>query len=160
GGGVEGPGGVPGGGGEGLGVGVDDSRASPGLVAAGRDVRAIGEPRRSLADVRWPLDEPLARAVRVDDVHLRVVNRGVEPRERDLAVRPAWGRRRRNRRHGRKRDGEQHDKTDPSVKGELHSASLSPLGEWPCRAGLPTQSRAVLTGELATNQTSGQALAR
>ena len=67
----------------------------------------------NLADVGRRLDEPLAGAVRVDHVDLRIAEVWIEPRERDLAVRAAWGRRRRNRCRRGERDREQRDKNGP-----------------------------------------------
>src|SRR3989442_12398411 len=62
-------------------VGVDDPRAAArqGGRPADRDVGAVREPARALAGVRRRLHEPLLRAVRVDEVHLRVAGRRVEP---------------------------------------------------------------------------------
>src|SRR5262249_31161993 len=70
-------------------VAVDDPRATAGQCGrlADRDVSAVPEPPQAFAGVRRCLDELLVRTVRVDDVHLRAVERRIEPRECDLSVR-------------------------------------------------------------------------
>ena len=97
-------------------VGVDDPRAAAGQRTAGGDVGAVREPAWKLAGVRRPLYEPLARAVRVDDVRLGVAERRVEPGEREHAVRTRWFCRRRKCRHSREHDDEECDDPESSTK--------------------------------------------
>src|SRR5262249_60764388 len=118
-------------------VGLADAGAAGGGVAGGGVVAARGKYRRPFPVACGPLEEPLTPAVRVDDVDLRIVECGVEAREGDLAIRAAGARGRRNRCHGGKPNGEQHNRTDPPAKEESHVSSFSPRGHGRGKAGLP-----------------------
>ena len=68
-------------------VGIDDPRPAGACgCTTGRDVAAVGKPRRALPGVRRFLDKSLVRPIGIDDVHLCVAERRVEPGEGDLAV--------------------------------------------------------------------------
>src|SRR5262249_60620699 len=95
-----------------------------------------------------PWGGPLPPAVRVDDVDLRIVECGVEAREGDLAIRAAGARGRRNRCHGGKPNGEQHNRTDPPAKEESHVSSFSPPRSWPGKGGAAAAGRHLPSGAL------------
>jgi hypothetical protein len=118
-------------------------------------VGAVGEPAGKLADVGRPLDKPLARAVRVDHIGLRIAEVWVEPREGDLAVRAGRPRTRRKRSSSDERDGKQHHETDSSAKETPLNRSPFPgtrgQGRRACR-GSPW----LFSGKLDTAATKGQ----
>jgi hypothetical protein len=125
-------------------VGIDDPRAAARQRrrSAGRDAGAVREPLRALGRIRWSLNESLTGAVRVNDVDLRVAERGIEPRERDLAVHPWWSRPGWKRRRCRDHEGEQRNETDSSVKQRSHMCL--PLPGLLAEEGGPPQSAACI----------------